>query len=84
MKDYFRLLMGLVSGLALIMLNTDMVLGAISKVSTFFDPTNLDTIFFKLGIWLTRGCIILSFMGIWIVIIFAILILKKVILKRDK
>ena len=83
MKDYIKLLMGLVSGFALILLNTNMVSGAIGNISTFFDPTKTNTIFFNLGSWMSRICVILSFIGIWIVIIYAILILKKVIFTKD-
>ncbi|WP_300383551.1 hypothetical protein [Clostridium sp.] len=83
MREYLRLLMGLVSGFALIMLNNDMVLGAIGSVTRFFDPTKIDTIFFKIGVWISRGCIILSFVGVFIVIIFAVLILKRVIFNNE-
>lgn len=83
MRDYIKLLMGLVSGFALILLNNNLVSGSINSVTMFFDPTKTGTIFFKVGQWISRACTILSFIGVFIVIIFAILILKKVILDPE-
>lgn len=79
MKEYTKLLVGLITGLALIVLNSDASLGAISTISTLFDPTKINTIFFIIGTWLSRICVILSFVGVCIVIVFSFLIMKKLI-----
>ena len=61
MENNIRLLMGLVSGFALIMLNNDVVQETINLVSILFDPTKTDTIWFSIGTWLSRACVFLSF-----------------------
>ncbi len=85
MENNIRLLMGLVSGFALIMLNNDVVQETINLVSILFDPTKTDTIWFSIGTWLSRACVFLSFLGMLVVTLFSILILKKVLFNtKDK
>ena len=77
--DYKRLLMGLISGFSLILLNHGMIKESINEVSLLFDPSKTDTLLFDVGIWLSRICTILSFLGDLVVIGFSILILQKVL-----
>jgi hypothetical protein len=81
MQKYLNLLMGLVSGLALMLLNNKLALGSIDKICTLFDPTNISSIFIFLAEWLSRIVIFLSFIGNFITVVFAILILKRVLTK---
>lgn len=83
MKNYFKLLMGLVSGFALILLNSNIVLGTLINVLSGFNPTTSNSILVNLITWTSRGFMLLSFAGIIIVIIYIILIFKKLILTKD-
>lgn len=75
MKEYLNLVMGLVAGLALTFLNNNIVHDSLNSIFTLFDPTNLDFIF--ISSWISRFIIIISFMGIFITIVYSFLILKK-------
>lgn len=81
MKEYIDLVMGLVAGLALTFLNNSIVHDSLNCIFTLFDPTNLDFIF--ISCWVSRIIIMISFMGIFITITYAFLILKKA-LKNKK
>ncbi len=83
MENYIRLSMGLVSGLALMMLNNEGVQNTISLVFTLFDPTQTDTIWFSIGVWISRACVFLSFLGIFVVVVFSILIFKKILFNNQ-
>lgn len=79
MKEYLNLVMGLVAGLALTFLNNNIVHDSLNSIFTLFDPTNLDFIF--ISSWISRFIIIISFMGIFITIVYSFLILKKTLKK---
>ena len=79
MGEYTRLFMGLISGFSLILLNHKMIKESINEVSLLFDPTKTDTLLVSIGIWCSRICTLLSFLGILVVIGFSILILKKIL-----
>jgi len=75
MQKYLNLLMGLVSGLVLMFLNNEIVRKSIITIGMQFDPVSPISIF--IIDWLSRIVILLSFIGIFITIIYAILILKR-------
>ncbi|WP_252235786.1 hypothetical protein [Clostridium sp. ZS1] len=79
MQKYSDLIMGLICGIILTLLNNDIVHGSLGSIFTIFDPTNLGSISMLLISWSSRLIIILSFIGIFITIIYSILILIKVI-----
>ena len=79
MKEYLNLVMGLVAGLALTFLNNNIVHDSLNSIFTLFDPTNLDFIF--ISSWISRFIIIISFMVIFITIVYSFLILKKTLKK---
>lgn len=81
MQKYLDLLMGLVSGLVLMFLNNEIVLTSINKIATLFNPINTSSISIFIMSWLSRTVILLSFIGIFVTIIYAILILKRVLKK---
>lgn len=81
MQKYLDLLMGLVSGLVLMFLNNEIVLTSINKIATLFNPKNTSSISIFIMSWLSRTVILLSFIGIFVTIIYAILILKRVLKK---
>lgn len=82
MHKYLNLIMVLISGLTLTFLNNQLVSKTITEVSTFYDPTDIHSIFFKIGVWISRGIGILSFLGIFISIVCTILILIKALTNR--
>ncbi len=79
MQKYSDLIMGLICGIILTLLNNDIVHGSLGSIFTIFNPTNLSSISMFLISWSSRLIIILSFIGIFITIIYSILILIKVI-----
>ncbi len=79
MQKYSDLIMGLICGIILTLLNNDIVHGSLGSIFTIFNPTNLSSISMFLISWSSRLIIILSFIGIFITIIYLILILIKVI-----
>lgn len=79
MQKYSDLIMGLICGIILTLLNNDIVHGSFGSIFTIFNPTNLSSISMFLISWSSRLIIILSFIGIFITIIYSILILIKVI-----
>lgn len=79
MQKYSGLIMGLICGIILTLLNNDIVHGSLGSIFTIFNPTNLSSISMFLISWSSRLIIILSFIGIFITIIYSILILIKVI-----
>lgn len=79
MQKYSDLIMGLICGIILTLLNNDIVHGSLGSIFTIFNPTNLSSISMFLIFWSSRLIIILSFIGIFITIIYSILILIKVI-----
>lgn len=83
MKEYVKLIMGLISGFSLMLLNNDIVLGTINIVLRGFDVNNLSTFTNFLTFIFSTIIITLSFIGIFITIISSILILKKVIQNRN-
>ncbi len=78
MQKYSDLIMGLICGIILTLLNNDIVHGSLGSIFTIFNPTNLSSISMFLISWSSRLIIILSFIGIFITIIYSILILIKV------
>lgn len=82
MQKYIDLLMGLVSGLVLILLNNNIVHTSINRVLTLFDPTNLNSFNLFLMGKIGQLIILLSFIGIFITITYTILILRRVVLKK--
>lgn len=83
MKEYVKLIMGLISGFSLMLLNNDIVFGTINIVLRGFNVNNINTFTNILTSIFSIIVIILSFIGIFITIISSILILKKVIRNRD-
>lgn len=81
MKEYEKLIMGLISGFSLMLLNNEIVLGSINIVLRGFDISNINTFTNFSTSTLSRIVIMLSFIGIFITIISSMLILKKVIKK---
>lgn len=79
MQKYSDLIMGLICGIILTLLNNDIVHGSLGSIFTIFNPTNLSSISMFLISCSSRLIIILSFIGIFITIIYSILILIKVI-----
>lgn len=79
MRDLLKLVMGLISGFALLFLNTEIVHDTIGKVTTMFNPERISI----LGIFLSRVCILLSFIGLFVIIIYIVLILKKIIFEKE-
>ena len=79
MKEYLNLIMGLVAGLALTLLNNNIVHSSLNSIFTLFDPTNTDFIFILS--WISRFIIMISFVGIFITIAYSFLILKKALKK---
>lgn len=77
MKEYLNLIMGLVAGLALTLLNNNIVRSSLNSIFTLFDPTNTDFIF--ISSWVSRFIVMISFVGIFITIVYSFLILKKVL-----
>ncbi|AOR22248.1 hypothetical protein [Clostridium taeniosporum] len=79
MQKYTDLIMGLVCGIVLTLLNSNLVHEILGSIFTLFDPTNLNTISIFLLSWSSRIITILSFLGVFITITYSILILKKVV-----
>ena len=75
MKEHIDLIMGLVVGLALTFLNNDAVHDSISYVFTLFDPKNFKFLF--IGSWMSTVIYIISFIGIFVTVTYAFLILRK-------
>lgn len=80
MRDLFKLIMGLISGFALLFLNSEIVHDTIGKVTTMFNPEKVSV----LDIFLSRLCTILSFIGIFIIIIYIVIIFKKILFDKAK
>lgn len=83
MKNYFKLLLGLVIGFTLILLNSNTVLETLINVLSGFNPTTSNSIFVNLITWISRGFSLLSFAGIITVIVCIILIIKKLIFTKE-
>ena len=79
MKEHIDLIMGLVSGLALTILNNDAVHDSISYVFTLFDPKNFKFLF--IGSWMSTVIYIISFIGIFVTVAYSFLILRKLLKK---
>ena len=75
MKEYIDSVMGLVAGMALIFLNNSSVHDSISYVFTLFDSTNFRFLF--IARWISSFILMISFVGIFITIVYSLLILKK-------
>ena len=75
MKEYIDLVMGLVAGLALTFLNNSLVHDSISYVFTLLDSTDFKFLF--IASWISGFVFMISFIGIFITIGYAFLILKK-------
>ena len=82
MQKYGDLIMGLISGVVLMLLNNNMVHNTLGSIFTLFDPTNINRVTIFLLSWSSRLIILLSFIGIFITIIYSILILKRILMKR--
>ncbi|MBW6411646.1 hypothetical protein [Clostridium weizhouense] len=79
MHKYIDLIMGLICGIVLTLLNNNLVHESLGSIFTLFDPNNLNTISIFLLSWSSRIITIISFLGVFITIIYSILILEKVI-----
>lgn len=79
MKKYINSIMGLVSGLTLMILNNDIVHSSLGSVITLFDPTNLNKVTIFLLAWTSRLIVVLSFIGTIITITCSFLIIKKIV-----
>lgn len=82
MQKYVDLLMGLVSGLALMLLNNNILRTSLNSMINLFNPLNLSKVEMFLLKWIYKTITMLSFIGMLVTIICAILILKKVIMKK--
>jgi len=81
MEKYINLIMGLVSGSALMLLNNDIVHNSLSTFIRFFDPMLENHVMIFILVWSSRLIIILSLIGIIITITCSFLIIRKVFKK---
>jgi cell division protein FtsX len=81
MERYINLLMGLASGLVLMILNNNIVRSSLTSVFQFFDPTFRNPLIIFLHEWSLRLIIILSLIGIIITITCSFLIIRKILKK---
>lgn len=78
MEKYRELVMGMISGIALIFLNSDLVSRTLTHMINFFVPQVSNRINITLCYYVSIIMIILSFMGICITITCSFLILKRI------
>lgn len=84
MNKYVDLFVGLMSGIGLMLLNSETVQNSITQISTMFDVTRVDTVLFKAGVFISRLFVGLSFIGTLLILIFSILILGRLMNKYKK
>lgn len=82
MKKYEELIMGLISGVALMFLNNDIVFNTVQCTIGLFMSINTNKIALFLVEWGSRIITIISFIGVIITITSSFLILKKIITKK--
>ena len=84
MNKYVDLFMRLISRIGLMLLNSETVQNSITQISTIFDVTRADTVIFKVGVFISRLFVGLSFIGTLLTLIFSILILGRLMNKYKK
>lgn len=78
MKEYNNLIMGLISGLALMILDNKIARTSITLIITLFNPANTSPFIGFLHTWSLRLITLLSFLGVIIVIMCSLFIIFKV------
>lgn len=84
MNEYDNLIMGLISGLVLMILDNKIARTSITLVITLFNPANTSPFLGLLHTWSLRLITLLSFLGVIVVIMFSLLIIFKVYTKLIK
>lgn len=83
MEKHIKLVMGLVSGLGLMILNSELARSSIASFMQIFDPTLDNPVMSFILTNSLRVVNILSFLGVIIIIACSFLIIKKYLLSKD-
>lgn len=84
MKEYDNLIMGLISGLALMILDNKIARTSVTLVITLFNPANTNRLLGLLHTWSLRLITLLSFIGVIIIIICSLMIIFRIYTKLIK
>lgn len=84
MEDVKKYILGLISGISLMILGLDFIQADIGSIFMWFNPENIgSSTMFSIGLYIARGITIISVLGIFIVIYYAIRILAHILLNRS-